>query len=203
MRRVAHPQATAAGMTARESLQAISASLTRLRVCVRVDRDLSAEDLAQQKVAYLDALQRFSPAAVDAACRASAAESEWWPPLKRLLALAREHQAAEAAALALPAPGSAAVTREDFLARCARLGFAVGTMRTLGHDRWWPLFEAHMRDALEDEVLVAGLRRLQQGQPLRAERRVLPVSVVAELAARLRAAERSGTTRSKDEEPDP
>jgi hypothetical protein len=135
----------------------------------------------------------------------SAHLSQDWRPDQSGFAYDRDvgTEAAEAAALALPAPGSAAVTREEFLARCARLGFAVGTLRALGHDRWRPLFETHMRDALEDEVLVAGLRRLQQGQPLRAERRVPPVSVVAELAARLRAAERSGTTRSKDEEPDP
>jgi hypothetical protein len=73
-----------------------------LRVCVRVDRELSAEDLAQQKAAYLNALQRFSPAMVEAVRRAAATESEWWPPLKRLLALAREYQATETAALALP-----------------------------------------------------------------------------------------------------
>jgi hypothetical protein len=192
----------AAGMTARKRLEAISASLTRLRVCVRVDRDLTAEDLAQQKVAYLDALKGFSPSAVDAACRASAAESEWWPPLKRLLAaLAREYQAAEAAALALPAPGATAVTREEFLARCARLGFAVGTLHALGYDRWRPLFEAHLRDALADEALVAGLRRLQRGQPLRAERRTAAVALVAELAARLRAAEREGATRARPQKP--
>lgn len=169
-------------------MKAISDSLTRLKLSTRPDRSLSSDELTTQKVIYLDALKAFSPSAVAAGVDACVSESEWFPALKRLLDHVRAYDAAERAttAMALPAPGSRASRRESFLDRCGRLGFAVATMRELGDDNWRSLFEAHMRDELADDDLVAGLRRLQRGEPLRPRHNSRPPAQLVDLTKRLR-----------------
>jgi len=115
-------------------------------------------------------------------------ESGFWPGKKRLVELAREADSAMRVerARALPSPGSAKVVREFFLNRCARLGYATGTMRELGDDNFRPLFEAHMRDAITDADLVAGLRRLSLGHPLRPRHESRPPAQLIHLADRLK-----------------
>jgi hypothetical protein len=116
--------------------------LSLLRSLVRMPKEMAGADMDLQLVGYMNALCRYDPRDVEAACRSwvEVKRSKFFPTLPDLLdeadeaKLKREHQQLAHA----PARAHAG---ENFIQRCHRLGFGADRMSTIGSGAWKNIWE--------------------------------------------------------------
>lgn len=119
-----------------------SQQITRLRSLVRMPKEMAGLDLDVQLLGYMNALCRYDPRDIEAACTSwvEVKRSRFFPTLPDLLdevdeaKLKREHRQI----VHTPARAQAG---ENFVQRCLRLGFHAGRMSTIGHGAWKNIWE--------------------------------------------------------------